>query len=103
MNYRSEKVFKTPFTGEYWQLAINELKYVKVIILVSILISMSIGLEYLGKLIPIEFLTRKVFFSFLPIALSSMLFGPVAALVFGFIADILGFLVISPGTFFPGY
>jgi ECF transporter S component (folate family) len=32
-----------------------------------------------------------------------MLFGPVAALVFGFIADILGFLVISPGTFFPGY
>lgn len=105
MKNRSEKVFKTPFSREYWSLSFSEMKHVKTIVLVGILIAMTIGLETLGTVLPITLFTRKVFFSFLPIALSSMLFGPIVALVFGFIADILGFLMQggASGAFFPGY
>lgn len=105
MNTKSNKIFKTPFKREYWQLAMQESNFVKTITLVAIFIAMSIGLETLGTVFPIIIFTRKVFLSFLPIALSSMLFGPIIALGFGFIADILGFLMQGgiAGPFFPGY
>lgn len=105
MNNKSNKIFKTPFKREYWQLAMEESKFVKTITLVAIFIAMSIGLETLGTVFPIIIFTRKIFLSFLPIAISSMLFGPIIALGFGFIADILGFLMQGglAGPFLPGY
>lgn len=45
----------------------------------------------------------RVSFSFLPIAIFSMLFGPLKGGIVAAIADILGCLIFSPGLFFPGF
>lgn len=45
----------------------------------------------------------RVSFSFLPIALFSILFGPLLGGTVAAIADILGCLFFSPGLFFPGF
>lgn len=102
----SSTIYKVPFSRHYWRDAINEFKDTKKIALASIFISMTIILETFGSIIPLTFLDRKVLFSFVPVAISAMLCGPLVSLVTGFISDILGFFItstISPMTFFPGY
>lgn len=45
----------------------------------------------------------RIGFGFLPTALFSMLFGPLAGGLVAAIADILGCLLFSPGLYFPGF
>ncbi|MBP2636968.1 MAG: folate transporter [Firmicutes bacterium] len=45
----------------------------------------------------------RVSFSFLPIALFAMLYGPLPGGTVAAIADILGCLLFSPGLYFPGF
>ncbi len=98
------KIFKTPFSKQYWILAANELKSTRTIALASILIAMTLILEVLSKAINFPLLDRQIHFTFITIALSSMLFGPIVALFTSTICDILGFFIFSQGyPFFPGY
>lgn len=45
----------------------------------------------------------KVGFSFLPIAISAILCGPVAAMIVGGMGDLLSFLLAPMGFYFPGW
>lgn len=101
-----QKTYKFPLSNEYWDVAAQEFNQTKTIALASIFISLTIVLETFGYAIPLTFMDRKILLSFIPIAISAMLFGPLVALTTGFIADILGFFVsssITPFPFFPGY
>jgi ECF transporter S component (folate family) len=104
MKINRNLLFKSPFSLLYWKIASRELKIIQTIVLTSILVSISLVIETLGKSIPIYFFDRQIMFVFLPQALISMLFGPIVGMLSGAIIDILGFVVFSPGfPFFPGY
>jgi len=45
----------------------------------------------------------KIGFSFLPIAVSGMLFGPAISAVLGAVGDIVSYVVQPSGPFFPGF
>lgn len=45
----------------------------------------------------------KIGFSFLPIAITGILFGPTAAGILGALGDIINFLIIPTGAYFPGW
>ena len=45
----------------------------------------------------------RIHFTFIVNSLAGWIGGPVAALVYGFVADILGFIIHPTGGFFPGY
>ena len=46
----------------------------------------------------------RITFTFIPLALSGWLFGPVPAAIVGFVGDIAGFLLSpSKGPYFPGF
>ncbi len=47
--------------------------------------------------------TMRISFTFLPIAIAGMLFGPVAAGTMAIACDILGYLAQPMGAFFPGF
>ena len=101
-----QKTYKLPISNEYWDEATKEFNKTQTIALASIFISLTIILETFGYAIPLTFMERKIMLSFIPIAISAWLFGPLVALTTGFIADILGFFVSSlvvPFPFFPGY
>jgi ECF transporter S component (folate family) len=45
----------------------------------------------------------KIGFSFIPLAMGGMLFGPAVGGVMGVVGDILGYFVKPSGPFFPGF
>ena len=45
----------------------------------------------------------KISFSFLPLSMGGMLFGPVVGGVMGVVGDVLGYFVRPSGPFFPGF
>lgn len=101
---KQDLVFKTPFSRKYWQVSFLEMNKIKTITFSSILLSLTLILETLSKLFPLIVFGRQIHFTFIPVALSSLLFGPIMAIITGFISDILGFLLFSGGyPFFPGY
>jgi ECF transporter S component (folate family) len=104
MKKKNDRLFKTPFSMLYWKTASQEFNFTITIALASLLISMTIVLETIGKMFPLVIDNRQIYFSFLPISLSAMLFGPLVGLATGAICDILGYFVYSGGyAFFPGY
>lgn len=73
---------------------------VKKLAVMSLLIAMEVVLSrFLSVTTPIV----KISFSFLPIALSGALYGPVYAGIGAAAADILGMLLFPAGAFFPGF
>lgn len=104
MKNNREMLFSSPFSFLYWKTASRELTITKSIVMTSILISLALVFETIGKAVPIYFFDRQVMFVFLPQSLISMLFGPIVGIASGAIIDILGFFIFNPGTlFFPGY
>ncbi|HEY8445040.1 MAG TPA: folate family ECF transporter S component [Bacilli bacterium] len=97
-------IFKTPFSKSYWHLASKESQKLQNLIFASLLISLSIVLEYFGKIIPFKPFGRDVYLSFVPLSLIGLIFGPYVAIISGAISDILGYFVFTAGyPFFPGY
>lgn len=45
----------------------------------------------------------EIRFTFIPLSLSGMLFGPVVGMLVGALGDVLGYLVHPTGPFFPGF
>ena len=105
MKTKNQKICLRLFSKEYWQLALEELKFVKTIAMVSILIAFDIALNLIGTIFPIKVFTRQIMFTFIPTAISSFLFGPVVAIAYGIISDVLGYFIGggAGGEFFPGY
>lgn len=57
----------------------------------------------LAALRPVNLWNLRISFTFVPIALAAILFGPLPAALLGALIDVLGALLFPSGVFFPGY
>ena len=78
----------------------RELKKVKSLAVIAMLLALSV---VLGSLTINVSANLKIGFSFLAIALIGYLFGPVAAGLANGVKDILTYVVLPTGAYFPGY
>ena len=76
-----------------------ELKSVKCIVTVGVFLAVAVVLDGFGSIRIGEFL--KINFTFLPLALIGMLFGPVVGCLSGLLVDVIGYLVNPVGAFLP--
>lgn len=86
----------------YWQSAVGELKRVRSLTGASLLAALGIAL----KSATITFTTNlRMGFSFLAVALSGYLYGPVVAGLAGSVVDMIGFFLLpsSGGPYFFGF
>ncbi len=77
-----------------------ELKKPRTITILAMLTALYVVLSFLR--IPLSD-SMRISFTFLPIAIAGMLFGPVAAGTMAIACDILGYLTHPMGAFFPGF
>lgn len=90
----------SPFTKSYWHTAADELKNLRMLTLAAIVTALRIVMS--GMYIPLGD-NLNIFFGYLVNGLGSAIYGPVAALLCGFVEDILGYFLHPTGPFFPGY
>jgi ECF transporter S component (folate family) len=88
------------FTQKYWITASSEFRNLQSLVFAGLTIALG---SVLGALyIPVG-TNLRITFSFLAIALGSMVFGPVVGLSAGFAYDLIGYLFVPAAVFFPGY
>lgn len=98
---QSSKLFRTPFSTEYWKLAMQDSKSVRMITVAALLIALRIVLKNFH--IPIG-QGMDIYFGYMLNAMGAMIYGPVMGILTGFVVDILGFVLFpSPYGFFFGY
>lgn len=96
----NNKLFKTPFSREYWRLAFAEFKDTRMLVFAALILALRIALKPLN--IPI-FGDLKEGLGFIVNAFGSMIYGPVVALLSGALSDTLGYLLFPSGVYFPAY
>lgn len=83
-----------------FQQSAKDLRRVPTLAIAGVLIAMAV---ILASVIIYLSTTLRVSFSFLPLAVGGMLFGPVVGGVMGAAIDILGYFVHPSGAYFPGF
>lgn len=78
----------------------RELRSVQALSVCGMLLALKIVLGFFSIDVS-QFL--KIGFSFLPVAVTGMLFGPVAAGIVGASGDIISYVIHSTGPYFPGF
>lgn len=78
-----------------------ELKKLNNLLVCAMLLALCVVLGLFGSIMIGQFI--RISFSYLPIALGSMLFGPVAGSILGALSDILNYILAPKGPFFPGF
>ena len=94
------KLYTTPFSKQYWLNAAKETRNIRKLTLCALLISLQIAVASNYILIGENL---RLYGSFFIICLNSCLGGPIMALISGFVADTLGFLLFPSGNYFFGY
>ena len=94
---KDNRLFPTPFSGDYWRLAAAEFKNWKMLVLAAMLTAMRIAVKSL--FIPVG-PSLKITFGFLVNAVGSMIYGPVVAIAASAISDTLGAILFPSGTYF---
>ncbi len=97
---RSQTLYRTPFSLAYWNDARKDFASLKMLVSAALLVAMTRALSLIPA-IPMG--STKFTFGFLARALCALVGGPVVGLAFGFVEDILGFLLHPTGDFFIGY
>ncbi len=94
--FDNETVFKTPFHKKYWLLSAKELKSVKKMVIMALLL----GLTLISKLIvlPSGFGALGFRFGLIFLSVAAMIGGPLPALLIGALSDILGFFLFESGS-----
>ena len=98
----SRQTFRTPFFPAYWREAAGEVKKLRVLVLAALFVGLDIvvGMFF----IPMPFGDNlRIYFNYFTNSMCSMICGPVLALIFGFVRDMLGFMANPSGGFFFGY
>ncbi len=72
----------------------------KTIVIIGLLVAMEI---ILNRFLSINAWNIKIGFSFVPIVLAAVLFGPIHAAVVGGLGDLLGAILFPIGAYFPGF
>jgi ECF transporter S component (folate family) len=67
----------------------------------SLLVSLNVLLTHVVPVIQTD--AARVSFGFIPLSLSSMLFGPVIGGIGGAVSDLLGMVIAPKGPYFPGF
>lgn len=84
----------------YWKAAVGELHDTRKLVFAALMVAMAIALGFLPSL---HLLGRRFSISFLARALCAYVVGPYMGLLYGFVEDILGYMVNPKGAFFIGY
>ena len=84
----------------YWKEARNNLTNTRLLALSAIFLAMQCIME--GFFIPVGD-NLRIYFSFLLVSLMAMICGPVIALCYGFVQDLIGYMLVPSGGFFFGY
>lgn len=100
MRQPSQTLYRTPFTPAYWRDASASMASLKMLVFAALMIAMARALSLIPG-IPVAH--TKLTFGFLARALCGLVCGPVLGLAYGFVEDILGFILYPSGDFFFGY
>lgn len=93
-------LYRTPCSPAYWREANSAMRCLKLLVFAALMIAVTRALS----LVPgIPIWHTKLTWGFLARSVCAMVCGPVLGLVFGFVEDILGFVLQPTGDFFPGY
>ena len=94
--FDNETVFKHPFHKKYWALSAKELKSVKKMVIMALLL----GFTLISKLIvlPSGFGALGFRFGLIFLSVAAMIGGPIPALLIGALSDILGFFLFESGS-----
>ena len=79
----------------------KELKSIQTITMTGMLIAISVVLVFFFNVSISKVL--RISFSFLPLAVGSMLYGPAVGGIMGAVSDILGYVIKPAGPFFLGF
>lgn len=99
---QEQKIFKTPFSAEYWKTALADFKKLRVLVFAAMMIAACSALAQIPS-IPTTDPNVRVTWGFLARAVCGMVGGPITALVFGFAEDTINFMIHPTGPYFPGY
>ena len=88
------------FTLTYWKKAARQIRNIRVLALCAVFVA----LQVLSSSVFVQVSENlRIYFSFIFTALFSCIGGPVMALISGFCADIISFMLFPSGAFFFGY
>lgn len=96
----SQSLYRTPFSPSYWRCARSSMGSLKMLVFAALMVAVARALSLLPS-IPIG--ETRMSFGFLARALCALVGGPVLGLAYGFVEDILGFILEPSGDFFFGY
>ncbi len=91
---------ETLFHRSYWKAAVADLYSTRNLVFAALMVAMARVLALIPS-IPIAH--TKLSFSFPARAMCALVCGPVAGMAYGFVEDILGFILQPTGEFFFGY
>ena len=91
---------ETLFHSSYWKAAVADLYSTRNLVFAALMVAMARVLALIPS-IPIAH--TKLSFSFPARAMCALVCGPVAGMTYGFVEDILGFILQPTGEFFFGY
>ena len=84
--------------------SILELKNPRSLALIAMLLALRVVLGmFANTTLPVFGNAVKISGAFLPIAMAGAMFGPVPALLVGALGDIVSFLIVPTGAYFPGF
>jgi ECF transporter S component (folate family) len=77
------------------------MKKTRVLTFMSLLVAMNVLLTHIVPVIMID--VTRVSFGFIPMSLSSILFGPLIGGVGAAVSDLMGMIIAPKGAYFPGF
>lgn len=81
-----------------------ELKNLQSLVIIAMLLALRVVLGmFANTTLPIFGNAVKISGAFLPIAIAGAMFGPIPALLIGALGDVISFLLVPTGTYFPGF
>lgn len=99
--YDNELLFATPLHKKYWKLSASELKSVRKIVIIALLLALTLASKLI--VIPSGFGALGFRFGLIFLSVVGLIGGPVPALIVGAISDILGYFLFesASGAFNP--
>ena len=96
-NRKDTRLFKHPFSREYWRLAAAECSDVRMLCIAAVLTALRIAVKSVSiPLGPNLYLT----FGFIINSVGSMIYGPVMAILASAVSDTVGAVLFPTGTYF---
>lgn len=105
MPISNQKLYKTPFSADYWRTAAEDFRRPRNLAFAALMIAACAALARVPS-IRINFTdlyAPRITWGFLARSVCSMVCGPVMGVVFGFAEDTISYLADPAYPYFPGY